>query len=70
MTDPVIAPDGFTYERSAIENWMTRAQTSPMTNLPMPQGGDLVPNVNLRGQISDWRSRGGISFVELESRKK
>jgi hypothetical protein len=57
MLDPVIAPDGFTYERSAIEDWLLRCQRSPMTNLDLLSGVALVPNVALRGQIADWRSR-------------
>ena len=35
VRDPVLLPDGFTYERGAIENWLSRQQTvSPMTNKP------------------------------------
>lgn len=33
--DPVIAADGFTYERSAIKGWLSRKKTSPMTNAPL-----------------------------------
>jgi hypothetical protein len=33
--DPVIAPDGFTYERFCIVKWMSKQETSPMTNVPM-----------------------------------
>ncbi|UJR15022.1 hypothetical protein I4U23_001998 [Adineta vaga] len=32
VTDPVVAADGFTYERSAIENWMKKNDYSPMTH--------------------------------------
>ncbi|KAK9828804.1 hypothetical protein WJX72_002158 [[Myrmecia] bisecta] len=32
MTDPVIAADGYTYERSAIEEWFETHDTLPMTN--------------------------------------
>ena len=35
MRDPVLATDGHTYERGAIENWFQRHQTSPMTNQPL-----------------------------------
>ncbi|CAJ1358681.1 unnamed protein product [Effrenium voratum] len=31
MEDPVVASDGFTYERSCIENYLERTGTSPMT---------------------------------------
>ncbi len=28
----MVAADGFTYERSAIENWLDKNDRSPMTN--------------------------------------
>ena len=31
MYDPVIAMDGFIYERDAIENWFNKNHSSPMT---------------------------------------
>lgn len=43
MRDPVIASDGFTYERYAIENWLSRKGTSPMTNEQLPNL-ELVTN--------------------------
>ncbi|CAF3418223.1 unnamed protein product [Rotaria sp. Silwood1] len=33
--DPVLAPDGHTYERQAIEQWIQRHGTSPMTRRPL-----------------------------------
>ncbi|PRP78817.1 WD repeat, SAM and U-box domain-containing protein 1-like [Planoprotostelium fungivorum] len=47
MVDPVIATDGHTYERWAIEDWLRRSDTSPLTNLKL-RGKDLVPNYALR----------------------
>lgn len=44
MTDPVSTVDGFTYERSAIEQWFTQQQTSPMTNLRL---SDLTLTTNM-----------------------
>ncbi len=32
MQDPVVAADGYTYERHAIEQWLGAHRTSPMTN--------------------------------------
>lgn len=49
MVDPVLASDGFTYERYAIEDWLSRNDTSPMTNLPLPNK-TVVPNIAL-GQV-------------------
>ena len=52
MTDPVVAADGFTYERAAISRWLLVAQRSPMTNKPMQRV--LVPNHALRSSIQEW----------------
>ena len=30
MQDPVLAADGFSYERAAIEEWLGRSATSPV----------------------------------------
>ena len=49
MVDPVEAEDGFTYERSAITDWLGRSATSPLTRQPM--GKRLKPNRVLKQQI-------------------
>lgn len=56
MDDPVIAFDGFTYERKAIENWLERNMTSPMTNIPI-QSKTLIPNFAIKSQIISYRER-------------
>jgi len=44
MEDPVVlADDGHTYEREAIERWLSMKSTSPVTNEPIVLGL-LVPN--------------------------
>lgn len=44
MQDPVIAADGYTYERAAIESWIkTGNSQSPMTNSPL-LSKHLTPN--------------------------
>ncbi len=53
LVDPVFLSDGHTYERSAIEQWLKDHNTSPKTNLPLPDNR-LVPNHALRGQVMDW----------------
>ena len=35
IKDPVCAPDFYTYERSALEQWLRTNPTSPMTRQPM-----------------------------------
>lgn len=51
MSDPVIAADGYTYERVSIEEWLTSGRkTSPMTNAPL-KSTTLTPNRMLKNLI-------------------
>eukprot|EP01022_Parablepharisma_sp_SALTPOND_P028415 TRINITY_DN70930_c1_g1_i1.p1 TRINITY_DN70930_c1_g1~~TRINITY_DN70930_c1_g1_i1.p1 ORF type:complete len:735 (+),score=55.14 TRINITY_DN70930_c1_g1_i1:89-2293(+) len=52
MKDPVIGPDGQTYERSAITDWLKTHGTSPITREPMDPK-QLVPNRALKATIED-----------------
>ncbi|UYV62994.1 WDSUB1 [Cordylochernes scorpioides] len=48
MVDPVVAADGYSYEKEAIQSWLTDGRrTSPMTNQTLPHV-TLVPNHALR----------------------
>jgi len=51
MRDPVIAPDGHSYERDAIERWLADHRTSPMTGAVLTSR-QLVPNHRLRSVIA------------------
>uniref|UniRef100_A0A3Q3JQD0 WD repeat, SAM and U-box domain-containing protein 1 n=1 Tax=Monopterus albus TaxID=43700 RepID=A0A3Q3JQD0_MONAL len=54
MKDPVIAADGYSYERESIESWIRgKNKTSPMTNLPL-QTTLLTPNRSLKAAITRW----------------
>ena len=53
MVDPVIAADGHSYERSAIDEWFENKVTSPITNLPLDSTA-LLPNYTLLTQIKEW----------------
>lgn len=50
MRDPVTASDGYSYEREAIERWLSQKNTSPITNAIMPNN-NLVSNHVLRSLI-------------------
>lgn len=52
MTDPVIDPEGNSYERSAIMDWLQRSSTSPVTRAPLT-ARDLAPNRALREAIEE-----------------
>ncbi len=55
MVEPVIAADGHTYERAALQEWLLQHVTSPVT-------GDflahmrIVPNVLIRSAIETNRA--------------
>ena len=55
MRDPVMAADGYTYEREEIHNWLSQNNRSPMTNLEMPSK-DLLPNRSLNSAIESWKN--------------
>ncbi|CAI6008523.1 unnamed protein product [Closterium sp. NIES-65] len=47
MSDPVVAADGFTYDRSSLEHWLTSSRLSPVTGAPLDDTR-LVPNHTLK----------------------
>ncbi|XP_065666377.1 sterile alpha motif domain-containing protein 14 isoform X5 [Hydra vulgaris] len=54
MVDPVIAADGFTYEKKSILSWFSSGKvTSPMTNIPLSHT-ELVPNRSLKNVIEKF----------------
>ncbi|CAB3978294.1 WD repeat, SAM and U-box domain-containing 1-like [Paramuricea clavata] len=61
MTDPVIAADGHSYERDAIQSWILSGKlTSPMANTPMKHS-NLIPNNTLKSVISRYFSTENVS---------
>jgi hypothetical protein len=59
MTDPVVASDGHTYEREAIEGWIARSPacpTSPMTRERI-EPNVLLPNLTLQRLIHRYLER-------------
>jgi len=55
MTDPVSDPEGNSYERSAIMQWLQRNQTSPVTRNPLTPA-NLVPNRALQYAIEQYKA--------------
>jgi Mg-chelatase subunit ChlD len=64
MVDPVLAVDGHSYERTAIEKWFKNHPAgdrggrvlSPMTNKPL-KSLNLIPNITLRKLIQDHAAK-------------
>ena len=53
MKDPVVANDGYTYDRCNIEQWWLKSNLSPMTGLPIDSKA-LIPNHTLKSAIVSW----------------
>lgn len=72
MVDPVIDPDGNSYEKRAIEEWIHRCATSPITRNPLSIN-DLRPNKALKDAIAKHRDsvqpkvHSSPSMMELQS---
>jgi hypothetical protein len=64
LVDPVIAADGYTYERVALEGWFSSGKnTSPSTNEPL-QHQRLVPNFNLKKRLDSHSAADLLRFIE------
>ena len=68
MVDPVLAGDGFAYERIFIERWLKESATSPTTNAEMPNLDTLTPAITLRQMILEWEEK--AHYHNLAMRKR
>lgn len=64
MTDPVIGPDGHTYERAALATWLQTSTTSPITRQRM-MTTTITPNFALRTAIKRWLEERGVTSVSV-----
>ncbi len=51
LVEPVIAADGHTYERAAVQRWLEDHETSPVTSAKLAHTR-LVPNVIIKSAIA------------------
>ena len=65
MREPVLAADGHTYERAAIEEWFANHSTSPLTGEELDDTR-VMPNHAVRA-IARWFSErnGGAAVEEI-----
>ncbi|KAJ8600774.1 hypothetical protein CTAYLR_006119 [Chrysophaeum taylorii] len=66
MRVPVIAADGHTYDRSAIERWLLHHEISPKTGQRLEHKA-LLPNHNLKRLIDDLVREGGRGLYSNSS---
>ena len=55
MVDPVLAEDGFTYERGQIEGWLAQSNKSPMTREVM--GRSLHANAEMKALLNRFEGQ-------------
>lgn len=53
FVSPVFLADGYTYEETAIRDWLARKNTSPITGEDLGPNACIVPNRSMR----DWIAR-------------
>ena len=51
MSEPVVAADGHTYEKTALQEWLQQHNTSPVTGVTLAHTR-LVPNVLIRSVLA------------------
>jgi hypothetical protein len=54
--DPMITPDGTTYSREGIQEWIKQDGTNPRTREPL-SNDDLIPNRALLSMIQHWTAQ-------------
>lgn len=64
MKEPVILPDGTTYERNNILKWFEKNNTSPKTMLIVEKV--LIPNLALRSVIEEFQEKHPEMFIEQQ----
>ena len=60
MDEPVIATDGYTYEKRCILEWFRTKRTSPTSGAVLACT-TLIPNHSLKSKINQWREASKIS---------
>jgi len=68
MREPVVASDGHTYEKSAIEKWLKTNNISPRSGEPIESL--TLSNINLKKLIQDIIDEGGAGFYTKDNTDK
>lgn len=67
MIDPVVDPEGNSYERAAIVEWLQHKGNSPITRTPL-RVDQLIPNRSLRNAIEEEIASGGLMHIRSDSK--
>ncbi len=61
FNDPVLAEDGYTYEREAITRWINEHGTSPRTKKYL-RLNQLTPNNTIKNSVEAFRQSSRIDY--------
>ncbi|KAL4586188.1 hypothetical protein LXL04_010820 [Taraxacum kok-saghyz] len=64
MIDPVETSSGHTFERTAIEKWLSDSTSCPLTGIPL-DNLTLRSNRTLRQSIEEWKDRNTMITIAL-----
>jgi hypothetical protein len=67
MVDPVLTPNGDTYERAAIEEWLKKKGTCPVTRNPLTIAS-LIPNKAMKSLIQTKNAKELKAQIEEDER--
>ena len=67
MVNPVSEPDGHTYEKTAILEWLSTNQTSPLTRNHLTES-DLTDNVAMKKSIESIRGKLAEDQMKIDSK--
>jgi hypothetical protein len=60
MAEPAQGPSGITYERAAIQEWLSTRRSCPVTQAPLRRR-HISPNLSLRQVMEAWLEAQGFS---------
>jgi hypothetical protein len=61
FNEPVLAEDGYTYEREAITRWINQHGTSPRTKKPL-RLNQLTPDDTIKNSVETFRQTSRIDY--------
>jgi STIP1 homology and U-box containing protein 1 len=53
MTDPVVTPEGISYDKKSILQWLSKNKICPLSKKPLKES-DLIPNLALKNAIENY----------------
>ena len=67
MVDPVVDPEGHSYDRESIMKWLKKKNISPLTRNPLTEK-DLKPNIALKNSIESIKDSLNKDQLKISSR--